>query len=233
MNYWIGPAEEKEAQKFAEGRQGQVVALVRTAFLKRFESSVDAFRNSCVNLLRRMLALGGSAQLYRDRRKSISPTGKRSTSILSARSTATLRCSMTPSADDDVHLVPQDMLDDVEQLDRAKYDVPKMLHECYSDLNQLADFLREADRFKPSHDDKLQTLLKLLKKDTVLKQHKCLIFTEFKDTAQYLKRELEAAKIEGVEEIDSGSPVTVAHSSAGSVPTTTAPRRETARARAR
>jgi len=50
-----------------------------------------------------------------------------------------------------------------------------MLLECYCDLNQLAEFLKEAARFQPSHDDKLQTLLKLLQTDPVLKQHKVLI----------------------------------------------------------
>ena len=42
----------------------------------------------------------------------------------------------------------------------------------------------------------------LLKKDPVLKANKCLIFTEFADTARYLKRNLIAAGIEGVESID-------------------------------
>jgi len=84
-----------------------------------------------------------------------------------------------PDEDDDVYLVPPETLDDLDKLDRTKYDVPKMLLECYSDLTQLADFLKEAARFKSSHDDKLQTLLKLLKKDPVLSRHKGLIFTEF------------------------------------------------------
>ncbi len=204
LNYWIGPVEEKEAQKFAEGRQGQVVALVRTAFLKRFESSVDAFTNSCVNLLRRMLAWVEVHAFTPQEKKHFTDWQKKHVDLVGEIDRdATLFDD--PDADDDVHLVPQEMLDDVDRIDRTKYDVPKMLHECYSDLNQLADFLKEANRFKPAHDDKLQTLLKLLKKDPVLKQHKCLIFTEFKDTAQYLKRELIAAGIDGVEEIDSGS----------------------------
>lgn len=204
LNYWIGPAEEREAQKFAEGRQGQVVGLVRTAFLKRFESSVDAFTNSCVNLLRRVLAwVEVHASTAVEKKHFADWQRKHADLVGEIDRDPTLFDD--PDADDDVHLVPQDMLDDVERLDRAKYDVPKMLHECYSDLNQLADFLKEAARFKPSHDDKLQTLIKLLKKDPVLSGHKVLIFTEFKDTAQYLKREMIAAGIDGVEEIDSSS----------------------------
>ncbi len=202
--YWIGPPEEREALKFAEGRQGQVVGLVRTAFLKRFESSVDAFTNSCVNLLRRMLAWVEVHSTSNVEKKHFADWQKKHVDLVgNIDRDPTLFDD--PDADDDVHLVPPDMLDDVDQLDRARYDVPKMLHECYSDLNQLADFLKEASRFKPSHDNKLQTLIKLLRKDPVLSRHKVLIFTEFKDTAQYLKRELIASGIDGVEEIDSAS----------------------------
>jgi len=43
----------------------------------------------------------------------------------------------------------------------------------------------------------------MLKSDKVLKKHKVLIFTEFMDTARYLRRELDNAGIEGVDEVDS------------------------------
>lgn len=204
LNYWIGPPEERAAQTFAEGRQGQVVGLVRTAFLKRFESSVDAFTNSCVNLLRKMLAWVEVHSLTPTEKKHFTDWQKKHADLVGPIDRDPTLFD-DPDAEDDVHLVPLDMLNDVEHLDRAKYDVPRMLLECYNDLNQLADFLAEAARFKPAQDDKLQTLIKLLKKDPVLKRHKCLIFTEFKDTAQYLKRELTAAGIDAVEEIDSGS----------------------------
>jgi superfamily II DNA or RNA helicase len=204
LNHWIGPTEEREAQKFAEGRQGQVVGLVRTAFLKRFESSVDAFKNSCLNLLRRMLAWVEVHSQTKIEKKHFADWQKKHVDLVGDIDRQPTLFD-DPDADDDVHLVPQEMLDDVNRLDRRKYDVPKMLLECYSDLNQLTDFLKEADRFKPSHDDKLQTLVKLLKKDPVMMRHKVLIFTEFKDTAQYLKRELQVAGIDGVEEIDSTS----------------------------
>src|SRR5207249_596932 len=41
---------------FIEGRQKQIVGLVRTQFLKRFESSGHAFERSCDRLLRKLLA---------------------------------------------------------------------------------------------------------------------------------------------------------------------------------
>jgi superfamily II DNA/RNA helicase len=71
-------------------------------------------------------------------------------------------------------------------LDRDEFDVPQMLSESLQDLNQLAEFLNELRQFKPSHDDKLRALIKLLKTDPVLKKHKVMIFSEFMATARYL-----------------------------------------------
>lgn len=54
-DYFKGKDADKIAA-FDRGRQEQVVRLIRTAFLKRFESSVEAFRMSCWRLLKKLLA---------------------------------------------------------------------------------------------------------------------------------------------------------------------------------
>jgi len=51
----------------------------------------------------------------------------------------------------------------------------------------------------------LALFLKLLKTDPVLKKNKVLIFSEFSDTAHYLKEELVKSGVAGVEQIDSGT----------------------------
>jgi len=63
-------------------------------------------------------------------------------------------------------------LDDVLQLSRDEYKFEEILDECFDDLDQIGEFLNELRKFKPSHDDKLQALVKLLKSDGVLKQHR-------------------------------------------------------------
>jgi len=204
LKYWTGPKLEEKDQVFAKGRQSQVVALVRTSFLKRFESSVDAFTNSCRNILRRILAWVEVHSETPTEKKRFKDWKSHHVDLVGETNREPTLFD-DPDSEDDVHLVPPEMLEDVEMLDRRNYNIEKMMLECYSDLNQLSEFLKEAARFQPSHDDKLQTLIKLLKSDTVLKSHKALIFTEFKDTAQYLKTELVKAGITGVEEIDSGS----------------------------
>lgn len=73
------------------------------------------------------------------------------------------------------------------------------------DLDQVALFLHELQRFEPRHDDKLQALIRLLRDDPSLQGQKVLIFSEFAETARYLRRQLREAGIEGVAEIDGGT----------------------------
>ncbi len=47
--------------------------------------------------------------------------------------------------------------------------------------------------------------MKLLRSDPVLKDQKVIIFSEFGETARYLAAQLQAAGIEGVDQIDSGT----------------------------
>ncbi len=87
---------------------------------------------------------------------------------------------------EDEDIVPQEMLDAVERLDREEYDVDEMMTETFLDLDQIVHFLDEARKFEPKHDDKLQKLIRLLKSKELAGQ-KVLIFTEFADTARYLQ----------------------------------------------
>ena len=53
--------------------------------------------------------------------------------------------------------MPQELLDAVERLDRADFDVAEMMSETYLDLDQIVQFLQEARKFEPRHDDKLRS----------------------------------------------------------------------------
>jgi hypothetical protein len=55
------------------------------------------------------------------------------------------------------------MLDAVQRLDRKEYRVEEMMSETFLDLDQIVQFLDEARKFEPKHDDKLQKLIRLLK----------------------------------------------------------------------
>ena len=65
LHWYRGP--DKDIDPFEENRQRQVVGLIRTNFLKRFESSVAAFHLSCDRLLQKLLAFVEAPQ--RERRR--------------------------------------------------------------------------------------------------------------------------------------------------------------------
>jgi superfamily II DNA/RNA helicase len=193
---------------FDVNRQKQVVRLIRIQFLKRFESSIYAFETSCQNLLLKLLAFL--------RKNSATPTETKRLHRWEAQNGELLehmkqRRSELQEEDEseetDTSELGDEFLDDFEVLSRDNYDLPEIFDETYADLEQLVDFLEELKTFDAGHDNKLQSLIKLLKSDPVLKKHKVLIFSEFMTTARYLRRELQKAGIDGVEEIDSGSKI--------------------------
>ena len=108
-----------------------------------------------------------------------------------------------PEDEADEDIITPEMLALVEKLDRELFDVGAIIDQTIEDINEIADFLKELEQFKPSQDKKLSKLIQLLNKDKVLKEHKVIIFTEFKDTAHYLEKQLLEEGIDGIGEIDS------------------------------
>ncbi|MBS1790267.1 MAG: helicase [Acidobacteria bacterium] len=190
----------------AEGRQKQVVTLIRTQFLKRFESSVEAFTMSCWNLLRKLLAwveVHAKTQHEVGRLERWKRAHGKLIGYMQAHQLELFGGEQEVDGEDD--LIPPEMLAAVEKLERSEFKVDEIIDVTLDDMNQLADFLNELQNFKPSQDKKLTALVNLLKKDRVAKEHKVIIFTEFLDTARYLHQQLEAAGITGVAEIDSAN----------------------------
>jgi superfamily II DNA or RNA helicase len=184
-------------------RQFQVVGLIRTNFLKRFESSVWAFEQSCDRLLEKLLAFVEKNSETDAERKRLERWKLQNADILGYAAQLTLNLDGTPEdADEDV--VPQELLDKIEPLERDEYKVDEILDETFLDLDQIIRFLAETRRFKPRQDDKLQKLIRLLKSKE-LASRKVLIFSEFSDTARYVAKHLGEAGIDGLEQVDSGS----------------------------
>lgn len=200
----VQPAEDDFEAKFIAGRQAQVVGLVRTSFLKRFESSVQAFSASCSRLLVKLLAfVVKHVESSSERRALASWKGRHDVLVeelqanypeLFASGDATLFDDLEPDDDEDM-LLAKNVLDDVELLPRGQFRVGDMLLETFEDLQILGDFLDELRKFKPAQDFKLKRLLELLGNDPVLKHDKVMIFTEFADTAEYLHDQLTEAGI--------------------------------------
>jgi superfamily II DNA or RNA helicase len=186
-----------------QGRQSQIVTLIRTQFLKRFESSAHAFEASCHALMMKVLTWVTKHAQTAGERRNLERWMARHGDLIGYVDQRQ-KTLFTQEEDEDEDLISEEMLEDVEELNRAEYDVEAILGECYNDLDQLVEFLNELKNFEPKHDDKLKALIKLLKTDAVLRQHKVLIFSEYAATARYLKSQLEEAGIAGVDEVDSG-----------------------------
>jgi superfamily II DNA or RNA helicase len=201
--YYIG---KEEVDEFIKGRQQQVVSLIRTLFLKRFESSVHAFTMSCWALLKKLLAWVEVHAETAHEKGILTHWKRRNEKLLGY--VHDLQRDLWGGEDEedaDEDIIPPEMLEAVKKLPRDQFKVDDIIDDTIEDMNQIADFLKELSQFKPSQDKKLRELIRLLKNDRVLKQHKVIIFTEFMDTARYLRKQLQEEGIEGVEEIDSAT----------------------------
>ena len=119
LHWYRGP--DKDIDPFEENRQKQVVGLIRTNFLKRFESSVAAFELSCDRLLQKLLAF---LEVHSE-----SDAEKRRLERWKAQNAGVLGYAVQRQLElwgdedteaDDEDIVPQEMLDAVECLDRGR-----------------------------------------------------------------------------------------------------------------
>lgn len=198
--YYKGDSEEV-ATALERGRLKQVVALIRTSFLKRFESSAEAFKQSCWRLLMKMLAWM-EVHCETDHEKAQLNRWKRKHAKLLDHN---LDKGLFDDEEAEDDLIPPELLETVNKLPRDEFKVDEIIDHTLADLEQVADFLYELEKFKPSQDLKLKKLIQMLTKDPVLSKHKVLIFSEFGDTARYVAEQLKEAGIEGVDQIDSGT----------------------------
>ena len=202
LAYYQGSDESVDPVE--NNRQYQVVGLIRTNFLKRFESSVWAFERSCDRLLEKLLAFAEVNSATEAEKRRLERWKLQNAEILGYAAQLTLAVDGEPEEDPDEDVVPQELLDKLEPLDRDEYRVDEILDETFLDLDQIVRFLLETRKFEPRHDDKVQKLIRLLK-SRELADRKVLIFSEFADTARYIANQLVQAGVEGVEQIDSGS----------------------------
>jgi superfamily II DNA or RNA helicase len=203
LAYYKG--DDKSIDAFEENRQKQVVGLIRTGFLKRFESSVAAFELSCDRLMRKLLAFLEVHSETPAEKNRLERWKQQNAEVLNY--VTHRQFDLWKDADDeelDEDIIPQEFLESVTKLRRDEYEVVEMIQETFLDLDQIVSFLEEAKKFEPRHDDKLKKLIRLLKSKE-LEAQKVLIFTEFADTARYLFQQLTAAGIEGVAQVDSAT----------------------------
>lgn len=208
--YYPEAYRKGEQDSIEANRQRQVVGLIRTLFLKRFESSVVAFQVSCDRLMRKFLAfLEKNSETDADKKR-LDRWKRQNQDILNYAQQTILFSPDGESDDTEDDLVPPELLAHATKLSPAEYKVDEIIDETYLDLDEVVRFLEETKKFAASHDDKLNKLKRLVASKDMTNQ-KILIFTEFADTARYLLAELQRAGQQGVAELDSSSKVDRAH----------------------
>ena len=191
---------------FTENRQKQVVGLIRTQFLKRFESSVHSFECSCDRLLIKLLAWVEKHCETEHEKLRLERWKQKHAELIKYVHQYQIELNLFPEEtdeDEDEYIITDEILEGIEYLSRDEYRVEDIIDDTFDDLSQIVEFLYELRKFEPKHDDKLKALIELIEKNPILKTQKVLIFSEFADTARHLFKELQRSGIDEIEMVDS------------------------------
>lgn len=198
-------------------RQRQVVGLIRTIFLKRFESSLAAFAGSCFRLTGKIdgwlevNTAGGSPE-----RKKLEVWRSDHAAVLQ-RAHRYIH-EAVDEEDDGQDDSDADLFDEYDDkkgpLDPQEFKVEDMVSAAFEDLQQLIGFLDRVVAIGDADDTKFAQLLHLLNGttrdrgaeavvfDPIFRHQKVIVFTEFADTARYLERRLIEAGVAAVDRLD-------------------------------
>jgi superfamily II DNA or RNA helicase len=206
LAYWKGTEEDPGFETFEAGRQKQVVSLIRTQFLKRFESSARAFELSCWRLLKKLLAWVEAHTEGEHEERRLERWKLKHQDLIGYMHEHQRDFWLEPPDEGETEdFVTDEEIAAVEKLSSEQYKIDDIIDDTYDDLDQLAEFLGYVGDVKPEKDDKLKALTKLLRSDKAVAGKKVLLFTEFADTAYYLESELKKAGITALERIDGSS----------------------------
>jgi len=197
--------DKSKIDDFKQGRQAQIVNLIRILLLKRFESSASAFEETCIRIFVRLRKFVDDYKEYGNKRE-IERFYQHQDRVIE---------HISKFIDENAPYTEEELEDDLpdyvweaeEKFDISDFDIPVMIQETLWDLEVLADFIEDLMGIDPSKDDKLNTLKKLLKEDKRLVGKKAIIFSEFRSTARYIERELKKAGFTGMFELDGQSNV--------------------------
>lgn len=203
--HYIGPEEDRDPSLV--NRHVQIVRLIRLGFLKRFESSAQAFEMSCRTIMYKLLAWIEVHAESKAETDKLERWKRKNAKILNYIYEFQKDLLDDDQDEPEEDVVPPEFVDAAteKKLEPDEFDISAILSDAYEDLENLVDFLEETQKVTAAKDDKLKSLVKLLNTDAVLKEHKVIIFTEFKTTARYLLEQLKEQGIEGADVIDSGT----------------------------
>lgn len=174
-----------QRDEFEEGRQEALAGIFKSRYLKRFESSVEAFRIS----VRRALEFLKTFESYVLDGKVLNSASFHRAIRYLEREDVEDDATPTSLADElDVCEEARALLETLPALDASQYDLRRLHQSLQRDIDALTDVWHEIKGISPDHDAKLLRLKQLLGEE--LLGRKVLLFTYYRDTARYLYREL-------------------------------------------
>lgn len=168
-----------------QGREEALAGIFRSRYLKRFESSIEAFRIS----IRRALEFTKTFESYvLDGKVMDSTNFQKAMRYLSREDEEDDSVPKSQAGDLDAAEEARDLLDSMPRLDPGHYDLRRLHEAVQQDVDALTRIWRLITNIGPEQDAKLSVLKSLLSRD--LKGQKVIVFTYYRDTARYLYREL-------------------------------------------
>ncbi|MHB2029436.1 MAG: DEAD/DEAH box helicase, partial [Acidimicrobiales bacterium] len=215
MYYPLAYSTRGDVDTGLQNRQKQVVGLIRTTFLKRFESSIAAFAGSCADLATKVAQwIADNSTSVPEHQGRVEAWVKRNTNLLQEVNKL-FRPGVEPTEVEFGDDNDDGILDEIgisgAALTPGEYDLAAMFEAAFEDLVQLTSFLERAVMVGQLNDDKYNQLVALLVGgqlarnkppavfDPAFSQQKVLVFTEYADTAHYLYNRMVA---DGVSDVD-------------------------------
>lgn len=201
--YYIG--DRSKIDDMVSGRQRQVVNLIRQLLLKRFESSVAAFEETCIRIYSRLYKFLTDYQEFGNVDLINRIFNIQDDVIKHVKEF--IENKMQKSVNDLEDELPDYIWNTDEKFNVDDFNIKGMIDDTIIDLEVLAMFIRDIMEFDSSKDDKIRELKRILEEAEQAKDKKVIIFTEYRATAKYIYNELQKAGFEGVYEIDGQSKV--------------------------
>ncbi len=177
--------KEVEVDEFEAGREQALVGIFKSRYLKRFESSIAAFRIS----VRRALSFLNTFESYILQGRVLKSTDfTRAMRFLSAEDEEDDATPRSRADEMDENEEAREALAEMETVDHTKYDLRRLHEALQEDVRALSDIWQRVKNIRASQDAKLARLKEMLCKD--LRGKKVLLFTYYKDTARYLYNQL-------------------------------------------
>jgi superfamily II DNA or RNA helicase len=174
-----------QRNQFEEGREEALVGIFKSRYLKRFESSIAAFRVS----VRRALEFLETFESYiLEGRVLDSANFQKASRFLSHEDEEDDATPNSLAEALDAHAEARQFIETLPTLDATLYDLKRLHKDLRHDVDALRSIWHDISGISPADDAKLARLKDLLAGD--LKGQKVLLFTYYKDTARYLYQQL-------------------------------------------